>query len=78
MPRERIYGDDQSKLDLLVDWTKQTGEPPNSGREGAVFLTVTRKTEEDADVPVRLSRRGINRTIASLRRARDQAFGRDE
>jgi hypothetical protein len=78
MPRERIYGDDHSQLDLLIDWTKLTGEPPTSGQEGAVFLTVTRKTEENADIPVRLSRRGINRAIASLRRARDQAYGRDE
>lgn len=78
MPRERIYGDDKSPVDLLIDWTKQTGEPPNSGEEGGVFLTVTRKTETDADTAVRLNRIGINRAINALRRARDQAFGRDE
>jgi hypothetical protein len=81
MPRERVYGDDQSQLDVLIDWAKQTGEPPTSGREGAVFLTVARKTDEastDARAAVRLDRRGINRAIAALRRARDQAYGRDE
>lgn len=30
MPRERIYGDAHSSADLLLDWTKATGDPPNT------------------------------------------------
>lgn len=90
MPKEYISGqyvffeNEESEPEqsvVCVKWSRETGDLQIVTRlkEAEVFYS-----EKDDPMPVRygwyvdLDRKGINDLIRVLRRARDQAFGRDE
>ena len=89
MPKEVIY-DEATMYDVVVGWEAdkyvQLGIETHSGRPIVQMLG-----DGDGDKPLPLEaladftglwgtfdRAGINRLIRALRRARDQAYGRDE
>ena len=73
---------DPDKSVICVRWGRETGDVQvvTRLRDAEVFFS----EDSDAVIPakygwhVELDRRGINELIRNLRRARDQAFGRDE
>jgi hypothetical protein len=85
MPKEYVYGETFDQVEdeqpvVVVGWSRETEH---------VQVVTRRKGYEvhgpdDDPIPVAygmyvdLDRRGINDLIRYLRRARDQAFGRDE
>jgi len=80
MPKEYIYGepnlDGKTRQEAKVTWS-----PEDSG--GIVQMTVfnsdgTYESEHEVPQYMTLDRSSINRLIKVLRRARDQAYGRDE
>jgi hypothetical protein len=88
MPKEMIRG-----TTVLFEDDESLRETPvvdvRWDRESGYFQIVTRAQEAEVclpeeEIPVRfgywvtLDRRGTNDLIRALRRARDQAFGRDE
>lgn len=90
MPKEIVYGDQKfmpgSEDDpavVVVGWSREAGDVQVVTR--LLNAEVPHPDEcHDEGVPVKygmyvnLDRRGINDLIRHLRRARDQAFGRDE
>lgn len=91
MPKEYIPGqyvyfeseDSEPEQSVVcVKWSKETGDLQivTRLREAEVFYD----EDKNAPIPARygwyvdLDRKGINELIRVLRRARDQAFGRDE
>jgi hypothetical protein len=91
MPKERIVdtrrSDPKSGIDgaLTVRWTKDRKREPNCSPLADQPLVVT---YDRLDAPgagpdniaafIAFDRAGCNRLIRALRRARDDAFGRDE
>ncbi len=87
MPRETVYGEQSPGGDQQVPIVEVLWN-----REGGYVQVVTKATDANGgrvagDSPethftdgmyVNLDRKGINAHIRHLRRARDQAFGRDE
>lgn len=89
MPKEIIWGDrpfgDESPEQSVVEvrWDAESGYFQIATKElNAEVFDADRVTDVREAVQygwyVTLDRRGINDTIRVLRRARDQAFGRDE
>lgn len=85
MPKEKIY-DGSEKFDLQIGWRKddpdvQIGISTHDGRSLADWLA---DNQEPAGLPQfdsiwgNFGRDGINRMIRMLRKARDEAYGRDE
>lgn len=80
MPKEFILDceefDEIDPSGLRVGWSKETGlvQVATIGPDGCEL----HPTPEGNGWFVNLDRRGINRVIRTLRRARDDAFGRDE
>lgn len=89
MPKETVYGDqhpagpdDQRVPVVEVLWNREGGyvqivskaTDPHGGR----YVGESPDTHFTDGMYVDLDRRGINQLIRNLRRARDQAFGRDE
>jgi hypothetical protein len=93
MPKELIYGTsvpfEQSDAEVIVPvvevrWDGESGFFQIGTRERNHEIPPLEVQEQDGPwpctygYPVELDRRGINNLIRSLRRARDQAFGKDE
>lgn len=81
MPKEYIYGEEISPDGTTRQEAKVTWSPVDSG--GIVQMTVfksdgTYRNEYELPQYMTLDRPAINRLIKVLRRARDQAYGRDE
>lgn len=82
MPRESVYGSDDSGNAVKVGWERDKHVQVGVG--GPVDFTFTTPLPDgvQADVYnglwVTMTRQGINDLIRHLRRARDAAFGRDE
>ena len=89
MPKETVYGsslpygeDDQGVSIVEVGWDREAGHMQIATK--CVRRTDHGRMTEDEAIHftdgfyVDLDRRGINDLIRNLRRARDQAFGRDE
>ena len=86
MPKEIIYGDEpytEPGVSIVeVRWGRETGDMQLVTK--AVNRTTGERLSDDAGIHytdgmyVSLDGRGINDLIRNLRRARDQAFGRDE
>lgn len=71
MPKERIYTPNID-FEVIVGWQQDVGVQLATVRAGS-------HSYDPADgLYVDLSRDGINRLIKTLRKARDQAFGKDE
>lgn len=85
MPKEIVY-DQAAMYDAAVQWEQnryvQVGVVTHDGATLASRLTGEHIDAEEAaqfiGVWGTLDREGCNRMIRALRRARDQAFGRDE
>ncbi len=90
MPKE-IIRDEAGMFDMVVGWTHgqsaQVGIQTSDGRSLADVLrggaAVEGQPPQEDPAEFRslwgtLDRAGINRMIAVLRRARDQAYGKDE
>lgn len=92
MPKEKIY-DLSSLFDLEIGWGHghdvQVGISTHDGRALVDWLAGQDRTPLDPDAPegsrlpgfsslwCSLDRSGVNRLITMLRKARDDAFGRD-
>ena len=82
MPRESVYGSDDSGHAVKVGWERDKHVQVGVG--GPVDFTFTTPLPEGvtADVHnglwVTMTRQGINDLIRHLRRARDAAFGADQ
>lgn len=76
MPREKIDGTDGC-FNAQVGWGRDTGDV-QIGVEMADGQQTLRSVADFSSVWASLDRAGVNRLIRALRRARDQAFGRDE
>lgn len=87
MPKETVY-DASNLFDLEVGWAHdrdvQLGITTHDGRSLAEWLAGLPEAEAGAPLPqfsslwASLDRGGINRLIKMLRKARDDAYGRDE
>lgn len=83
MPRESVFGTDEDGTAVKVGWSSQGSVQVGVGAVGAFQFVeplpagVSVSGNYD-DLWVTMSRQGINDLIRHLRRARDQAFGRDE
>ena len=85
MPRENVRSTCYSNIRLVVTWSKDgvalSGEDKLT-RLVDVGIEEWPEGATNVDVPegiyTHLDRDAINRLIRSLRRARDQVFGRDE
>ena len=85
MPKEKIGGIDCPDIDLVVEVGWQA-YPAGTVQVGAVQLSNTPADEYRMKIDgkpvngwyVSLDRNGLNRMIRTLRKARDQAYGRDE
>ncbi len=93
IPKEKIY-DGCELFDIEVGWGHghdvQLGITTHDGRTLAEWLAGQDRTPLDPDAPegsllpgfsslwASLDRSGVNRLIKALRKARDDAFGRDE
>jgi hypothetical protein len=82
VPKERI-NDLAGMYDTIIGWDTdgavQIGIETHDGRSVAEHLTGGGETPADfRGLWGTLDRAGVNRLIRTLRRARDQAFGRDE
>mgnify|MGYP001585479763 CR=1 FL=1 len=93
MPKEYVYGEplpaDTSEVSgpvpdqpvVVVGWSRETGDMQIVTR---LHDAEVPSLDESENIPakygyyVSLNRRGINDLIRYLRKARDQAFGRDE
>lgn len=91
MPRERIFGSafapegEEAIIPIAeVMWNREAGHVQLVTRELSHEIPSPEEQEKDGPWPctygffVDLDRKGINDMIRVLRRARDQAFGRDE
>ena len=90
MPKERIYGDrpfgeeDPAQSVVEVRWDAESGYFQIATKELSAEVFVPGDPLPGNTIPAQygwyttLDRRGINDLIRVLRRARDQAFGRDE
>jgi len=92
MPKEIVYGvdhfppetDDEPRDPpvVVLSWSRETGDVQLVTR--LLRHEVPTPEEQDAGIPVgyglyvTLNRTAINDLIRNLRRARDQAFGKDE
>jgi hypothetical protein len=90
MPKEKIYGDkpfgeehpEQSVVE--VRWDQESGYFQIATKEAMAEVFMAGDELPENTIPaqygwyVTLDRRGINDLIKTLRRARDQAYGRDE
>lgn len=91
MPKQVVYGVDHFSVSeedppripvAVLHWSRETGDVQLVTR--LLSHEVPTVEEQDNGIPVgygmyvSLNRTGINDLIRSLRRARDQAFGRDE
>lgn len=93
LPKEKIY-DGCELFDIEVGWglghDVQLGITTHDGRSLVDWLAGQDRTPQDPDAPegsllpgfsslwASLDRSGVNRLIKALRKARDDAFGRDE
>lgn len=86
MPKETVYGETLptelgEKPVAEVGWNRETGSVQIVTK---CLNSLGERFVEDEGIHytdgfyVDLDRRGLNRLIVNLRRARDQAFGRDE
>lgn len=87
MPKEVVYGEMLSETELgekpivEVGWNREGGYVQIVSK---VISVIGGRLAEDEGIHytdgifVNLDRRGINALIRNLRRARDQAYGRDE
>jgi hypothetical protein len=91
MPKEKVYGselpfgdEDPRRSVVEVRWDADTGYFQIATKEATAELWVPGDSLPENAIPAEygyytcLDRRGINNLIRVLRRARDQAFGRDE
>jgi hypothetical protein len=91
MPKEVIYGDvlpfgedDPRRAVVEVRWDGESGYFQIATKESTAEVFVPGDVLPENTIPAQygwytnLDRRGINDLIRVLRRARDQAFGRDE
>lgn len=91
MPKEVVYGVDRIPQDegdpvrvpvAVLHWSRETGDVQLVTR--LLSHEVPSIEQQDRGIPVEygmyvsLNRTGINDLIRLLRRARDQAFGKDE
>lgn len=83
MPRESVYGTDDSGYAVKVGWERDKHVQVGVG--GPVEFTFTTPLPEGVTVAptydglwVTMTRQGINDLIRHLRRARDAAFGADQ
>lgn len=82
MPRESVFGTDDSANAVKVGWEKDKHVQVGVG--GPTDFTFTTPLPEGVKADtynglwVTMTRQGINDLIRHLRRARDAAFGRDE
>lgn len=87
MPKEIVYGEDHGidngRSQVEVRWDREAGDvslvtkcvdPIDGGR----LIKEDEGIHYTDGFHVQVDRRAINRLISNLRRARDQAFGRDE
>ena len=80
MPKELIhsrYDWDTETTQLRIDWTREHSHV----QVATIAPDGQRLTDSGPEANgwfIQLDRAGINRAIATLRRARDQAFGKDE
>ncbi len=81
MPKEKIY-DEASMYDMEVGWSRDNVQVGVTTREG---IPLVEQLAQDIDDPAKftgvwgtLDRAGCNRMIKMLRKARDEAFGKDE
>lgn len=88
MPKETIH-DEAGLYDVAVGWNRDTShvqlgtvihQDPDKAEVTLPALLKTWQDEGDHHTGLwaTLDRDGINRLIRSLRRARDQAYGKDE
>jgi hypothetical protein len=88
VPKEKIY-DAANQFDIEIGWMKdnpdvQIGIGTHDGRSIAAWLAGTDYEPADAALPTfdslwgNFGRDGINRLIRMLRKARDEAYGKDE
>lgn len=84
-----VFGDESAATSLLeVSWSKeaeyvQIGSRIVHGADHSDYVPTDQERPDAAGVPISglfmsLDRAQINKLIRDLRRARDQAFGRDE
>lgn len=91
MPKEHVYGsltpfgvEDPRRCVVEVRWDRESGYFQIATKEASAELFVAGEPLPENTIPAEygfytdLDRRGINDLIRVLRRARDQAFGRDE
>lgn len=85
MPKERIYSkpnknDPTIEHDLSIQWGKRTltQERDDDGFHGYVSVSLVQATQDAPAAIGYFDRTALNKAILVLRRARDQAFGRDE
>ncbi len=81
MPKETIY-DEASMYDMEIGWARENVQVGLVTRER---IPIVQQLAKDAGDPAMftslwgtLDRAGCNRMIKMLRKARDEAFGRDE
>lgn len=84
MPRESVYGTDDSGYAVKVGWERDkhvqvgVGGPTEFTFIEPLPEGVTAGVTPHNGLWVTMTRQGINDLIRHLRRARDAAFGRDE
>ena len=83
MPRETVMGDDRDGTEVKVGWDQHGNVQIGVGAVGSFSFVEPLPAGVSVGGPytdlwVSLSRHGCNELIRKLRRARDQAFGRDE
>lgn len=82
MPRESVYGTDDSGHAVKVGWERDKHVQVGVGGPVDFIFTTPLPEGVTADVHnglwVTMTRQGINDLIRHLRRARDAAYGRDE
>ena len=85
MPKEAVYGEpltvenatDEQPI-VEVRWSRETGDMQIVTRVKEYEVSLDALPSCKYGMYVTIDRRGVNDLIRHLRRARDQAFGRDE
>lgn len=83
MPRESVMGEDRDGTEVKIGWSQHGSVQVGVSAAGAFSFNTPLPAGVSINGPyddlwVTLDRQGCNDLIRKLRKARDQAFGRDE